>query len=290
MRQSWLPVLSGVVAGLSPHTSADRVVPSIVGGVLVAGAVFGWQRWSGVRADPTPLFERPSALHGLALVLALVVVAPTLVFLFEAYTNGIWENGHGVLAAIDAGLNLGYLGALGLVTAMPGLSLVYLGSERTRRLLPVFVMALFLIPVPTAFAHSLGLPQAVAIAAQTLLAALGVPVSREGVLLFMTEEFFAVSDRCSGVAALVGGYAVAAFVTLYTRSTWRRVAAWLLPWPLTVGFSGLRVAILVALAGAGDLRVLESASHGLSGIAVFWLVVLPVALLVDRRELRARLA
>ena len=114
--------------------------------------------------------------------------APTVAWLVERWTRGVWsQNAHGMfvplvvgyvawlklretralpregswlgflflvpalmLHAVDAGINTQLLSAISLIVAMPGLSFLLLGTERTTRVLLLFPFLVFMLPLPFA--------------------------------------------------------------------------------------------------------------------------------------------
>ncbi len=139
-----LSVTVGLAFGLSPLTSAHRVLPSIVGG-CVAGILFlAWRRWRATRdasiGDPEPERAPLPRLTWLILALAAVIFAPLAFHLFPYYTHSVWRNGHGlivplVIVSLAAGIlrsgrtetdEMDEASAWGFLPLVIGLSLVIL--------------------------------------------------------------------------------------------------------------------------------------------------------------------
>ena len=194
------------------------------------------------------------------------------------------------LAVVDAGIRTHYLSALGLVLCLPGLSLLLLGARRTRALALPFVLGVFLVPLPPNLATALDLPLATAFGMEPVLELIGVPVLREGTLITLPSDIYGVSERCSGLAAFYAGLALAVLFAATTRSWPRRVLLLLAPWPAAVLANVLRSSALVALSHHFGIGVLNTAWHGFSGIAAFWLTLALVAAVAGPRTIREALS
>lgn len=274
------------------------------------------------RAAPSAsLFERAAFTPPVRALLVGVVAIflPTFVWLFGEYTAGIWRNGHGLfvpiamaalagarlrndedgaeessfwgipllalgagLAVLDAGMRSGYVGTLGLLMALPGLSLLLLGARRTRRLAFPLALGVFLLPLPALVPEPLGLPSATALLAAPLLTGLGFPVTQHLTVFVMREGVFNISTNCSGVATLYASVFFALLLGAQMDSPLRRVALLLCTWPVTVAVNALRAAFLLICADRFGLDFINTALHGLSGIGTFWGVMAVMFLIAGR--------
>ena len=164
---------------------------------------------------------------GLSLLLVELVVlyAPTVVFLWERWTLSVWHNAHGALVppivafliyqelkrfrgqpaargsawgfvlllpalllhAVDAGMHTQLLAAVSIVIALPGLSLLLIGSDRTRAILFPLVFLLAALPIPLGMTEQIHLQlRLIATAAAAwIVPALGIPVFVEGTTLHL---------------------------------------------------------------------------------------------------------
>jgi exosortase len=270
---------------------------------------------------------RPS-LPVLALLAGVALVfAPTLVWLYREYTENVWHNGHGLfvpllmallarsalrrdasrgeqssawgfaflvpallLLVADAGIRSRYLSAFALVVALPGLGLLLLGAERTRRLVLPLALALFLVPLPTWLEDLVGLSAGSAALAREVLAWLDAPVIWHQTQLRLPHEIITIGQNCSGFAALYAGYAFGALLLATSRS---RLRGWLLllaVYPIVLVANGMRCVVLALLSLRYGLSVIDTAIHGLSGIGVFVIVLGFLWLFADRQALREALS
>lgn len=252
------------------------------------------------------------------LAASVALFLPTFVWLFGQYTAGIWRNGHGffvpvamfwfarsrlregpgsdeaspwgiplllagaALAVLDAGIRSGYVGTLGLLLALPGLSLTLLGARRTRSLAFPLGLSLFLIPLPEHLPEPLGLPTATAIATAPILDALGYAAQRHLTVFVMEGGIFNISTNCSGAATL---YAAFFFALLLARGSigWGRgVAVLLAAWPITVAINAVRAVFLFDVVDRFGQGILDTPVHGLSGIGTLLGVMLGLFLVAGR--------
>jgi exosortase len=252
------------------------------------------------------------AATALAAVLFLGLYAPTVVWLWGRWTMSVWHNAHGLLIpfvvayfayqeldarrhlparssawgfallvpamllqALDAGMHTELLSAVSLVVAIPGLSLLFLGGERTRAIAFPLAFLAFALPIPLALTEHihLVLRHIVADGTAALVPLLGVPVFQEGTTLHLAPGPVQVADACSGFSTLYAAVAVA-FLTAYsTPSTARRALVLLVAAPLAILSNVLRVTFLVLMVVWSGAEVLESWIHPASGMATFALAL-----------------
>jgi exosortase len=326
-------LLVGVVFGLSPHSSGGRLAVSVAGGVAVGTITLGYRviarrRRPDARVEAPPRALATLSIQSWAVLLATAAVfAPTLAWLFDAWTTGIWRNGHGLFVAVlmvfltqrtlrrdpveeaesspwgfafvlaalslivlDSGIRTRYLSGLGLALFLPGLSLLLLGNRRTRALgLPLF-LGFLAIPLPNIWANTFMLPDMVAAGTGEVLDWFGVPIHRVGTTFMLPEGEFGLSDNCSGWSAFHASMGAGLVFAYYSRSRARKVALVLAPWVLTVLGNIVRSVVLLGLGEIFGLWIIHTAIHGLSGIVTFWGVLGFLFLMADRERLREALA
>jgi exosortase len=256
----------------------------------------------------------------------VLLYAPTVRWLFERWTMSVWHNGHGVLipplvayyayhelrdvrhlpasasargfvllgAALvlhvfDTGMHTQLLSALSIVIALPGLSLLFLGRERTRRILVPLAFLVFMLPIPLGLTEriNLSLRELATNAAVFLLPRFGVPVYAEETTLHMPNSALIVADACSGFSTLYAAIAIACLAA-YTTFGWRRRALLLaLAVPLAIGANILRVTLLGLLVYWRGIDVLETWIHSASGVLTFALALPPLFWLASRQPSEA---
>jgi exosortase len=321
------PALVGVLVALSPLTGRTRILPSLVLGMATAGLLVAARMRRGpppADAPTGPTLARPTLAVAAVLILTAIVFAPTLSWLFEALTESVWRNGHGlfvplfmallarhilrrdalkgeesspwgfaflapalVLVVADAGIGSFYLSVLGLVLALPGLSLLMLGARRTRALALPLALGVFLIPFPPLLEDVVRLRILTAAIAKPILAWIGAPVVWHQSQVRMPNGGFSVSDNCSGFAALVASFAFAALLAATGRSRIRGALLLISVYPAVALVNGLRaVALVLLFLRMGDAVVTTSPLHGLSGIGVFIVLLGGLWLCADRAAFR----
>ena len=308
LRECALALVAGVVFTVSPFTGS-QLLPAAAGGVAVGGAVLAWRLrtsspvWS---AAPARLrVSRETLLAGAAFLISLAVFAPTVQWMYLEWTRSIWSNQHGLfvpfvmawlarnalredhgpaetsawgflplglglaLAVIDANAQTRYLAAAGLVTALPGLSLLLLGPRRTVALKVPLLIAIMLVPIPYTLGTPLALRTLTATWVLPLLHALGYTALREGTQLILPRQSFMVADACSGVATLYASLAAALVLAALSTSLWRRVLLLVAAPILAVATNVARVTLLVILTQMFGSALLDTPIHEASGVATF---------------------
>lgn len=246
------------------------------------------------------------------LVLLGLVYYPTIAWLFDRWTMSVWHNAHGMLIPVvvgyfiyqelkqsrglpvrssawgflflipalglhvlDTGMHTQLLSAASIVLILPGLSLLFLGRERTVAIaFPLAFMALML-PIPLALTESLHLVlRKIATAGSSaLVPLLGITAYTEGTTFQLAEATLQVGDACSGFSTLYAACAVAA-LTAYSCPDWRRrIVVLLAAAPIAIASNVLRVTLLVAIVDWTNVDVLATWIHPASGMMTFALAL-----------------
>jgi exosortase len=202
----------------------------------------------------------------------------------ESSTWGLLPLAGGLaLAAVDANAQSHYLAALGLVMALPGLSLLLLGTRRTRALRVPLLLGILLVPIPYTVGTPLVLRTLTASGVLPLLHMLGFPAVREGTQLILPRQSFLVADACSGVATLYASVASAMVLAALSTSRWRGAALILSAPILAIAANVVRVTLLVLLAHIFGTELLDTAMHEASGVATFAAVLVILLAIANAR-------
>jgi exosortase len=259
----------------------------------------------------------------------LALAAPTLVFLWEKWTRNIWTNGHGLLmpiilafvaadalkrrgvryeepspwgfaflmpalalVAIDSAIHTQLLSAFALLLALPGLSLLLLGVQRTRALAFPFFLSLFILPIPGAFLERLHLllRELTAEGTERVMHLLGFSAYVEGTYIYLPNGTLSVIEECSGFSALYAGITISLVLAYMSRSKLRRAVLVLAAVPLALFCNVLRVTTLAILAEVYGYHLLDTSLHVLSGYFSFVLTLGILFLLAERHPRKKAVA
>ncbi len=230
-------------------------------GFLVAPlcAYFVWER----RHRLATLDVRPS-LTGLAIVMVSLLV----------------------LIAGELGAEL-FLARVSLIGVLAGSVMFVLGPVHARTLALPLCFALLMIPLPAIVFNVIAFPlQLVASrVAEGTLAALSIPVYREGNIIYLATATLEVAEACSGIRSLVSLLTLGIVYGYFTEDSlvWRVVLA-AATLPIAIVANALRVAgtgFLAHVAGAGAA---DGFFHAFAGWLVFMTAV--VMLFLVQRLLR----
>jgi exosortase len=280
-------------------------------------------RTEGPIEAPTSVVNRwTRLLLALAGVELIVLFAPTVVWLFDRWTMSVWQNAHGMFVpvlsawlswqelkrrpdlpvrasawgfvflvpalavhAIDAGMHTQLLSAVALFLAVPGLSLLLLGTEKTRLIAFPIAFLAFALPIPLAFTEPLhmALRHVAAGITAAALPIFGVSVFLEGTTLHTTAGIVSVGDACSGFSTLYASVTFAGILA-YLAASWRRgLLVCAASVPIAILANLLRVIALTLMVAWGEGWLLDTFVHPLSGILTFALA-LPILLWLSERK------
>ena len=261
-----------------------------------------------------PAIESRADARWLAVVGAglLVLYAPTFRWLLARWTLSVWHNAHGMfvlplaawlaaielkrcrplpvegsawgflflvpamaLQAVDAGLHTELLSAVSFLLALPGLSLLFLGAQRTRAIRFPLLFTWFALPIPLGLTETLHLVlrQITAHSVAAVLPAIGFPVYLEGTTLQLARGAVEVADACSGFSTLYAALATACLTAYMAQTPFRRALPLIAAAPLALASNVLRVALLVWLVQWRGESILHTFLHPLSGLLTFALTL-----------------
>ena len=260
---------------------------------------------------PAPAAWRRPLLVIVAIEL-IVLFVPTVRFLIDRWTVSVWHNAHGMfvpplvawfawqelktrtalptegsawgflllvpaltLHALDAGIHTELLSAVALLIALPGLSLLFLGLERTKAIAFPLCFMVFALPIPLGITETLhlALRHMTVAATSAVLPYLGVSVFTEGTTLHLTNGALQVADACSGFSTLYAAFAVATLAAYTAASRTRRVLVLLAAAPIAIASNILRVILLVVMVQGWGADSLHTILHPLSGLMTFALAL-----------------
>lgn len=214
--------------------------------VMLTGAWLIWRAWPSFKAEGAPGDWRLTAL-------ALIVALPVYVF-GRAYDFILLE-----------AMSL-YAVGVAVLQSMFGLRVLL------RNWFPFFYLA-FAIPLPGWILDTITAPlkELISSVVTNGLYAVGIPIAREGVTLFVAQYQLLVEDACSGMNSLIGLSAIGLFyIHLMHKASWRYsllLAAFIVPIAIVANI--LRVAALVLLTYYFGDEVGQGFMHEGTGVFLF---------------------
>ena len=161
---------------------------------------------------------------------------------------------------------------VGLVLALSGLSLYYLGYKNFRKVWFSFFFLLFMIPIPAIIYYAATLPMQLFATKVTvfLLDFIGVPVSRSGNIIYLPDYALEVAEACSGLRSLVTLMSLGALYA-YLRLPGKiiPVILFLATVPIAVTTNIFRIFTTAVGAYAVSKEIAEDFLHEISGLMVF---------------------
>ena len=147
----------------------------------------------------------------------------------------------------------------------------------------IFVYLLFAVPPPRSWLDNLTFPlkQFVSSAATAMLQPFGIPVTHEGVIIYVAQYQYLVEDACSGLNSIFGLLAISLFYIYLSRGSSWRYSAFLaaLTIPIAIMANILRIVILILLTVFMGDGVAQGFMHFTAGIIVFVIALALIALL-----------
>ena len=205
-----------------------------------------WRQWSDISRRGTP---------GSPWIVALGLAVSLMFYIFGQAFDFITLNAAGLYGA--------------------GLVIFYslFGGREIARNWFIFIYLLFAVPPPRSLLDNLTFPlkQFVSVAATAILRPFGIPVTHEGVIIYVAQYQYLVEDACSGLNSIVGLLAISLFYIYLSRgSSWRYsllLAAFAIPIAITANI--LRIIILILLTVFMGDDVAQGFMHFTAGIIVF---------------------
>lgn len=261
--------------------------------LAIAGA---WLYGAALTALAAEWLSSADASYGLVVVAVAAVVAWQRRAAF-ARARASAQSGVAGLGIVIAGLVLYLAGVLGadifvtrvsFVVVVVGAVWFLAGGAATRVMAAPLLFLLIAIPLPALIVNAVTLPlQLVASRlAETLLAAVSVPVFRDGNLLVLPSATLEVEQACSGLRSLVSLGAIGIVLAWATeRSAARRISIVAAALPIAIAANGVRIAATGLAVNAWGSRAASGGWHTLTGWLTF--VAAVAALIGFQRALQA---
>jgi exosortase len=224
--------------------------------VIPLAAFFVWER----RAALTLATARPSWL-------GLAVIAMSLLLL--------------VAGRLGAEL---FLTRISLIGVLAGITLFVWGWEHLRVVAFPIAFLLLMVPLPAIIFNKMAFPLQLLASqvGETVIAAAGIPVVREGNVLQLSTRDLEVAEACSGIRSLVSLLMLAIVLGYFTeRRTGARVLIALAAVPIAIAANAARVAGTGIASELVSPAAAEGFFHNFSGWLMF-VVAFAALLLVQR--------
>lgn len=159
-----------------------------------------------------------------------------------------------------------------MLMVLAGMTLYLLGKEYLKLFLFPISFLLLMIPVPAIIFNEIAFPLQLIAArsAASALYLLGIPVLREGNLIFLTNTALEVAEACSGIRSLVSLIALALVFAYFTqRRFWKQLILVLSAIPIAIIANAIRVSGTGVLAHFYGEGVAQGFYHSFSGWVVF---------------------
>ncbi len=269
------------------------------------------------KSENGPELSSPTLSHrdlfSLILLTALffLVYGPTIEWLIQRWSLGVWYHPHGFLVApisgylawqtlqkypdrvpssfgygflllvpalflhiIDTALRSYLLSSISLVLAITGLSLLLLGTGRTRAIWFSLGFLLFMLPIPLGMVEGFRavLQHITAVFSEHLLNISGVFVYREGNVIMTTRVPVTIADACSGFSTLTAMVFISSLYA-YTgiSGRWLRIFVLIISVPCAIAANTVRSYALILLILQFGVGILDTWVHSASGVMTFML-------------------
>lgn len=191
----------------------------------------------------------------------------------EPYKNGIFIFAFGLIFYTVGFIKLfPFLTAVSFLFTASGLILYFYGKPLMRASLFPLAFLIFAIPLPLVFLEKLAytLQALSARYPASLLELLGIPVTRVGAEIHLTDASFIIGLPCSGMNSLISLLALAAlFIYLLNCPLYKKATLFCLAVPIAILANMLRVTSLLLIANAYGAETASGFYHTLFSPLLF---------------------
>jgi len=158
-----------------------------------------------------------------------------------------------------------------MIVVVLGLLLFLAGWGLVREVAPQVALLLFMFPIPSALYVQITNPLKLAIAniSTAIVQTLGIPVFREGNLLYLAESKMEVTEACSGIRSLYSYLMLGCVFAFGGRTRWTRVIMILSAMPLAFLVNVIRVTVTTILSHVYGPEVAQGVFHMTAGFILF---------------------
>ena len=164
--------------------------------------------------------------------------------------------------------------AVSLIPLLMGVAVLLFGKQVLRQAWFPFFFMLFMVPLPGTFVDPVTLPMKTAVSymAENLMHAVGYPVARIGVILYVGQYQMLVADACAGLRTL---FTLEALGLLYLnlvryQSVGRNIGLALLIVPISMAANVIRVVVLCLVTYYMGDEAGQGFLHDFAGFVLFF--------------------
>jgi exosortase len=135
-----------------------------------------------------------------------------------------------------------------------------------------FFYLIFMIPLPYILYDAVAFPLKLFVSKYSVdfLRVIGVPVFREGNVIYLVSTTLEVADACSGIRSIMSLLALSAALAYFTQRGWsKRVVLIALAIPIALFANSIRVIGTGILASRYGAKVAEGFFHEFAGLVIF---------------------
>ncbi len=166
--------------------------------------------------------------------------------------------------------------SLAMIVSIAAVVLYLYGSVILRQSLYPLFLLLFMIPIPSQIYSAMTIPlQIIVTQASVWFSALvGLPIFREGNVIYLPQRTLEVVQACSGLRSLMTLLTLSVIISYFTlRSNWLRGLLLLFGVPVAIVVNIIRVLIMIFAFYYFDFDLTQGTIHTIFGIAVFVLAI-----------------
>ncbi len=170
-----------------------------------------------------------------------------------------------------------FIQRVSLLVVLAGLILFLLGRQFFHQLLLPLVYLIFMIPLPAIIWNRLAFPLQItsSLLTEQIVSLAGIPVLREGNVLYLANTSLEVIDACSGLRSLITMFALAGALAMFSHlSTPGKWLLFFLAAPIAMLVNIIRLIITVLLATNFGPDTAHGFLHEFSGVTVYILGLL----------------
>ena len=162
---------------------------------------------------------------------------------------------------------------ISILAVIFSLVLFHCGWKITKKLIPAILFLIFMFPIPSAYYILMTNPLKLLVTkiSSTLISLMGIPVYREGNLLFLSSTQLEVAEACSGIRSLYSYMMLGCMFAVMLKQWYGKVLIFISTVLLALLVNILRVTGTGILANYFGARVAQGFFHEFSGILLFLL-------------------